>query len=123
LGGDVEVHFMHYLSEGEAQEKWERRLKRLVQNPNRLFIKFDDRDLVTAEQVIAFDRLPFRNKVFFTTAVRPAAKCAVRIPLHCAQVPNGLKLSRLSPIYFDTVKWIVRGGGKPGFTSHYLSCL
>ncbi len=39
---DIPIHFMHYHSEQEAQEKWETRLKRV--NLDNLFIMMTDKD-------------------------------------------------------------------------------
>ncbi|WP_318518132.1 DUF1919 domain-containing protein [Photobacterium leiognathi] len=65
LGGDVEIHFLHYKTNEEARDKWYRRLKRL--NKNDLIIKFCDRDLCTSELIHEFDLLRFRKKVMLSS--------------------------------------------------------
>lgn len=56
LGDDVEIQFLHYESEIEAQTKWERRVKRI--NWDNLFVKFDgSKDGATPELVQEFDKL------------------------------------------------------------------
>lgn len=64
LGDDIEIHFLHYHSEQEAREKWERRVVRI--NWDRLFISFSERDLCTPQHIAQFDALEFPRKVCFT---------------------------------------------------------
>ncbi|AOF53883.1 exopolysaccharide biosynthesis protein [Rodentibacter caecimuris] len=64
---DIEIHFMHYHTEQEAREKWQIRSARI--NPDNLFIIMTDKDGaqgIDDENLVAFDRLPFKNKVVFT---------------------------------------------------------
>ncbi|OOF42763.1 DUF1919 domain-containing protein [Rodentibacter trehalosifermentans] len=64
---DIEIHFMHYHNEQEAREKWQIRSARI--NPDNLFIIMTDKDGtqgIAYEDLLAFDRLPFKNKVVFT---------------------------------------------------------
>ena len=65
LGNDVEIHFLHYKSETEAQEKWNRRLKRM--NFNNILFKFSDNDMSNLKLIKEFDNLPFKNKICFTS--------------------------------------------------------
>lgn len=65
LGGDVEIHFLHYKTNEEAYDKWCRRLKRI--NKNNLIIKFCDRDLCTSELIREFDLLNFKDKVMLSS--------------------------------------------------------
>lgn len=69
LGSDCEIHFLHYHSEDEAKDKWNRRIKRL--NFNNLLIKFCDRDLCTPELIKRFDELTFKNKLCLTAKPYP----------------------------------------------------
>jgi uncharacterized protein (DUF1919 family) len=123
LNGLVEIQFMHYQSEAEAMEKWERRRTRLVNDPNRLFFEFCDRDGCTLEQMKNFDRLPLKNKVLFTTRKEITTNCAVRIPLDRDCVPDGVELARLSPRYFDGTDWLLGGNGHPKLLTGWLNCL
>ena len=50
------LFFLHYHSEKEAREKWERRIKRI--NWNKLLVKFNDQNGCTAEEVDKFMKLP-----------------------------------------------------------------
>lgn len=60
----VEIFFLHYHSEQEAREKWERRIRRI--NWNKLLVKFNDQNGCTENEVQAFMKLPYKNKLFFT---------------------------------------------------------
>lgn len=78
---DIPIHFMHYYSAQEAQEKWETRLKRL--DLNNLFIVMTDKDGtegVTYQDLVDFDNLPFKNKVVFTHKPYPelASACYIQ---------------------------------------------
>lgn len=60
----IELFFLHYHSEKEAREKWERRIKRI--NWDKLLVKFNDQNGCTETDVENFMKLPFKNKLFFT---------------------------------------------------------
>ena len=64
LLGDVEIMFLHYHSEQEAKEKWERRCKRI--NWDKMIVKFNDQNGCTYKEAQAFFELPLKNKLFFT---------------------------------------------------------
>ena len=82
--GDVEIAFLHYHSEQEAKEKWERRCSRI--NWDKLIIKFNDQNECTEEHVKAFSELPYKNKLFFTIREWPVRKwdgyCVIRQHTH-----------------------------------------
>ena len=56
--------FLHYRSEQEAREKWERRIRRI--NWDKLLVKFNDQNGCTEADVDRFIKLSFKNKLFFT---------------------------------------------------------
>ena len=60
----IELFFLHYHSEKEAREKWERRIKRI--NWDKLLVKFNDQNGCTETEVNRFIGLPYKNKLFFT---------------------------------------------------------
>lgn len=60
----IEIFFLHYHSEQEAKEKWERRMQRI--NWNKLLIKFNDQKWCTQTEVDEFMKLPYKNKLFLT---------------------------------------------------------
>jgi uncharacterized protein (DUF1919 family) len=64
LLGDVEIHFLHYVNEGIARDKWDRRVKRV--NFNNLIVKFCDRDLATDEHINEFLKLSYKRKICLT---------------------------------------------------------
>jgi uncharacterized protein (DUF1919 family) len=64
IGGDIEIHFLHYHSAEEAAIKWTRRLAKLDYN-NLLFL-FSARDMATDELIEDFCNLPLPNKLCFT---------------------------------------------------------
>ncbi|MDO4626388.1 MAG: DUF1919 domain-containing protein [Pasteurellaceae bacterium] len=61
---DLTIHFMHYHSEQEAQQKWQQRSQRM--DLNNCFLMMTDRDGCTEQDLIAFDQLPYPHKVVFT---------------------------------------------------------
>ncbi len=69
---DVEIAFLHYHSESEAKEKWERRCGRI--NWEKLIVKFNDQNGCREEHVRAFSEMPFKNKLFFTIHDWPVTK-------------------------------------------------
>jgi uncharacterized protein (DUF1919 family) len=72
---DIEIHFLHYTSETDASEKWNRRAGRI--NYNNLYINFCDRDLCTEEHIAEFDKLLFFKKVCFTAKPYPQLQSVV----------------------------------------------
>lgn len=66
----IEIFFLHYHSEQEAREKWERRIRRI--NWDKLLVKFNDQNGCTETDVNDFMKLPFKNKVFFTCKKWPS---------------------------------------------------
>ena len=63
-GEEVEIEFLHYHSESEAREKWERRVKRI--DISKLVILGSDNDCCTKEDVEKFLQLPYKHKYFFS---------------------------------------------------------
>lgn len=77
---DLKVHFMHYRNSQEAQQKWLARSARM--NLDNLFIMMTDKDDAQGmayEDLVAFDQLPFKNKVVFTRKPYPEFKSAFYI--------------------------------------------
>lgn len=58
----IEIFFLHYHSEQEAREKWERRVQRI--NWNKLLIKFNDQNGCTEKEVNKFMKMAYKNKLF-----------------------------------------------------------
>lgn len=57
---DVEIIFLHYKSQKEAEEKWNRRKARV--NYDNIILKFSRMNLCTEMEIAQFDALPFKNK-------------------------------------------------------------
>lgn len=57
---DVEIVFLHYKTEEEAEEKWNRRKERV--NYDHIILKFSRMDLCTEKELKTFDSLSFQNK-------------------------------------------------------------
>lgn len=61
---DIEIYFLHYSSQEEALEKWNRRITRI--NYDKILFKFNDQNGCTKQNVVDFLKLPYKNKIFFT---------------------------------------------------------
>ena len=67
---DIEVIFLHYSSEQEAKEKWDRRKERV--NWDNVFVKFSRMNQCEEEHIEHFCELPFTNKFVFNTSKSPS---------------------------------------------------
>ena len=72
---DVEIVFLHYKSESEAYEKWNRRVARI--NWDHILVKCSKQNGMTDEQVEQYDKLPINNKIIFVDKPMPNVKSAV----------------------------------------------
>lgn len=70
--GDVEIVFLHYKTEEEAREKWNRRRERI--NWDNLIIKFSRMNLCTDEHIEVFCKLPFGHKFVLEIKGKPLGK-------------------------------------------------
>lgn len=100
--GDVELQFLHY-TESEALANWTKRAKRLLESDAELFYKFSDNGGCTQEQLEAFDAMPFKDKVCFTSKHYPHLKSAVHIPCDGDEVPLPMQTDNK---FFDVKKWL-----------------
>ena len=69
LGGDVEIHFLHYYTFDEAATKFKRRANR-VATDNMIMIAMEQNGC-TEEDVKAFDAIPYKNKLIFCSKPYP----------------------------------------------------
>lgn len=69
---DLEICFLHYDSEEEAKEKWNRRKGRI--NWDNILFKFNDQNLCTYENLKRFNELEANNKICFTAKKYPELK-------------------------------------------------
>lgn len=73
---DIEIVFLHYHSEKEAYEKWNRRKARI--NWDNLIVKFNDQNRATIDHIKAFDRLPYKNKLCFVANAIKDTDCTIQ---------------------------------------------
>lgn len=76
--GNVEIVFLHYKSEDEAREKWNRRLKRV--NYDNLIIKNSFMNACNDSLVERFDRLSYSKKIMFVNKKNSVYSSTVYIP-------------------------------------------
>lgn len=105
IGGNIEIHFLHYHSEEEALEKWTKRADRV--NHDNLFISFTDSEVCTIEEIRAFDQLPYR-KVFFSAKKIDGIESLVFLRSYEGQdgVGNIYDERRKYRKDFDVAKWL-----------------
>jgi uncharacterized protein (DUF1919 family) len=102
INNDIEIHFIHFKSEDEAREKWNRRLARI--NYNKLFIKFDcGKDLCSYQLIEAFESLPFHNKICLSPQPFKEFKSIIYIK-HWET--DGAKMFLKALKCFDVIGWI-----------------
>ena len=75
---DIRVDFVHYQSFDEAVEKWNSKLGRI--NLDNAFYVMTERDGCTHDDLIAFDELPYKNKVVFVSRPMPEISCSFDDP-------------------------------------------
>lgn len=63
-GTDIEIHFLHYYTEKDALDKWNRRMKRF--NFEKFIAIGFQQNECTKESIERFEKLNIQNKVFFT---------------------------------------------------------
>ena len=62
---DIEIMFLHYETEKEVKEKWNRRKQRI--NWDNIIYKFSDQNMCTYEHIKRFNEFNAKNKILFTT--------------------------------------------------------
>lgn len=108
IDNEIEIHFLHYKNNQDAEEKWERRKKRI--NKNNIFLAFSDKDLCTEKLVIDFDRLPY-PKVIFSSKKNNTIKSLIYLPKFKNHNEIGdIYSDRLAyRIHFNVSKWLNNG--------------
>ncbi len=106
LGDEVEIHFLHYRSPEEANQKWQKRLARM--DLENLFIAYNDRDCFQEAHLKRYENLPFDRKVFFTTNSKLRTPSAVYISEWSGQpyVGDLYANSHLVHRHFDVIGWL-----------------
>jgi len=84
---NVEIFFLHYKDENEARIKWEKRCKRI--DYSELLVKFNDQNLCNVSHLVAFEGLPFKNKICFTVKNYENLKSTIyiRCPKKYTEIP------------------------------------
>ena len=111
---DITIHMVHYNSFIEAKQKWNERKKRI--NFENIYIICLERDGCSYEDIEAFDKLPFKNKVIFVKQDMPNIKSALYLP----NSSNNYEVTDLAKCYsvfnvqqpldgFDYVSWFNNG--------------
>lgn len=100
---DVEIVFLHYHSEKEAYEKWNRRKARI--NWENLYFKFSKMNLCTEEHMKEFSELPCLHKILLNNRRKVKYNCEFywsgevdksgQIIIDTIPFPGKLKLYRL----------------------------
>lgn len=113
---DITIHFTHYATEAEAEQKWIERSKRL--NIDNLFVFLEERDALTYEQMQLLGKLDLKGLVIFTANKYPDLPYCLYLPDYekDGEVGNILEKNRLDDSrryekYFDFVKWFNEAAG------------
>lgn len=102
-----ELHFMHYKSFDEAVHKWRERVERMdIKN---MYVILVETSSVKYDDMVEFDKLPFKNKILITHKYYPEIKCAVAIEKYDEININGELFSPYN-IWgmkkYDQINWI-----------------
>ena len=71
---DIRYRFTHYKTQDEALKKWNSRKHRI--NYENLYVIMNEKEGCTLDNLIDFDRLPFKNKIVLTHKPYPQIKSA-----------------------------------------------
>ncbi len=103
LGDDIEIVMLHYHSEQEVLEKWNRRKARI--NWNHLLIKNTMQNGMTEEQVKVYDELPYEHKIIFVPYKMDEIKSAIWYKTDCKSdrvLDDIINFNK----YINLTKWI-----------------
>lgn len=114
LAGRIKLYFQHYSDFNCAKEKWIERCKRV--NKQELFFMMTDRNGCTDEIVERFEKLPYKNKLIFTSRDYSGCKSVVVCPEfkkdRCVGIMSDFRSwngERIYDRYFDPVAWLNEG--------------
>jgi len=95
---------LHYSSEAEAAEKWNRRLKRI--NFNNLFFVFSPNEGEFKDSHMErFSKLPFKNKLIFSTIPREPKDITIVLQDY-AGLPALGNVGSVYEKYLDVTAWL-----------------
>ena len=103
LGDDIEIVMLHYHSEQEVIEKWNRRKARI--NWNHLLIKNTMQNGMTEEQVKVYDELPYEHKIIFVPYEMDEIKSAIWYKTDCKSDRVSDDIINFNK-YINLTKWI-----------------
>lgn len=83
---DIPIRFMHIKYEDEPREKWNARRKRV--NMDNVVVMMTEKDGCTYDDLVAFDKLPYKRKVVFTAKEYPEIKSAFYLK-NCVDANTG----------------------------------
>ena len=127
--GEVEIHFMHYRTETDAEIKWERRVQRLIQarlGGAPLFIKFCSLIPCSTVDLERFHALPFGHKLSIGTEYFENSNhtCVPELlDPKTGVLLNGLKLYKQRYRYIDFVRWLKTGKVQKTLFSRVMALL
>ena len=107
LNSRWEIHFMHYKSYDEACKKWSERVDRL--DVDNMYIILVETHSSTYEDLMQFDKLPFRNKIILAHKEYHNIKCSVKIEGYDGVGKNGEILwpsNRWGKCKYDSIDWL-----------------
>lgn len=114
--GDITLHFTHYHTEEEAEQKWIERSARI--NRDNMFVFLEERDGLTKETMLQLGDIHARGLVIFTANDYPDIPYALQIKKYLSDGEVGdilsksyLDDSREYEKYFDFVKWFNEANG------------
>ena len=125
----IEIHFLHYNSFEEAQQKWTRRADRLhsaVAAGVPVFVKFCDREDATTEHFRKYHELAFQRKISMSVAAFSSNNhlCIPKLKSDSDSfVIDGKSLFGRRYQYFDFAHWIREGECKQTMMSRLLSLI
>lgn len=111
---DIILHMVHYDTFEQAKYKWDIRKKRI--NFENLFIMCFERDGCAYEDIEAFNKLPYKNKIFFVAQERPEIDSALYLP-NSSYNGNVIDLTKCYSVFnvrqpldnFDYTNWFNNG--------------
>ncbi len=129
LGDNIEIHFLHYKTQEEANEKWNRRCDRLrkaLKNNTPLYIKLCDNDGCTTDQLVQFHALDFAHKISIGLQRFPSEQhfyVPDLINKQKSRLVDGAKLFNKRYRYFDITQWILNDKLSNTFSAKFFGFL
>lgn len=103
--GDIYLQLVHYKSVLDAQQAWDRRKERI--NWNKICVIMNDRNGCTEKELIEFEKLNYKNKIFLTCNKEwcKKYKCAYYISKSEVNNDNGQQTVKTIPSYVPKLGW------------------